>query len=124
MATTATTPALHFAVFYVSDLEESLKFFTEKLGLEHDPNQDAPDFRGFKVPAGSLPFGLTPATTYTPPVGTIGVYFRTDDLEGAQDALAKKGVKTTDIMKLYFGSIFGVTAPDGLPVTMLNPIGQ
>ncbi len=120
----ATTPALHFAIFYVSDMEESLKFFTEKLGLEHDPSQDAPDFRGFKVPAGSLPFGLTPATNDTPPAGTIEVYFRTDDLDGVHDALVNKGVKTTEIRKLYFGSIFGVAAPDGLRVTMLRPAGQ
>jgi predicted enzyme related to lactoylglutathione lyase len=120
----ATTPALHFAIFYVSDMEGALKFFTEKLGLEHNPSQDAPDFRGFKVPAESLPFGLTPATKDTPPAGTIGVYFRTDDLEGVHNALAKQDVKTTDIRTLYFGSIFGVDAPDGLHMYMLRPAGQ
>lgn len=120
----ATTPALNFAIFYVSDLEESLKFFTKQLGLEHDPSQDAPDFRGFKAPAGSLPFGLTSATNETPPAGTIEVYFRTNDLDGVHDALAKKGVKTTEIRTLYFGSIFGVAAPDGLRVTMWRPAGQ
>ncbi|HEV2653583.1 MAG TPA: VOC family protein [Ktedonobacteraceae bacterium] len=120
----ATTPALHFAIFYVSDMEESLKFLTEKLGLEHDPSQDAPDFRGFKVPVGSLPFGLTPVSKGTPPAGTIEVYFRTDDLDGMHDALVNKGVKTTEIRNLYFGTIFGVAAPDGLRVTMLRPAGQ
>ena len=120
----ATTPALHFAIFYVSDMEESLKFFTNQLGLEHDPSQDAPDFRGCSLPAGSLPFGLPPATKETPPAGTIEVYFRTDDLDGAHNALVKKGVKTTEIKTLYFGSIFGVAAPDGLRVTMLHPAGQ
>jgi predicted enzyme related to lactoylglutathione lyase len=120
----AATPALHFAIFYVTDMDASLKFFTEQLGLVHDPNYDAPDFRRFKVPEGSLPFGLTPATSETPPAGTIGVYFRTDDLEGMHDALAKQGVKTSEIRTLYFGSIFGVTAPDGLSVTMLRPAGQ
>ncbi|GAC1392244.1 MAG: hypothetical protein NVS4B11_19830 [Ktedonobacteraceae bacterium] len=120
----STTPAIHFAIFYVSDLEESLKYFTETLSLEHDPRQDAPDFRGFKVPAGSLPFGLTPVSKDTPPAGTIEVYFRTDDLEGVHMALADKGVKTTEIRNLYFGSIFGVAAPDGLRVTMLRPSVQ
>jgi predicted enzyme related to lactoylglutathione lyase len=120
----STTPALHFAIFYVSDMEESLKFFTEQLGLVHDPSQDAPDFRGFSVPAGSLPFGLTPATKETPPAGTIEVYFRTDNLDGVHATLAKNGVKTTEIRTLYFGSIFGVAAPDGLRVTMLRPAGQ
>ncbi len=115
---------LHFAVFYVSELEESLKFFTEKLGFEHDPAQDAPDFRGFKVSEGTLPFGLVPSSQYTAGPGTIEVYFKTDDLEGEHSTLADKGVKTTDIMQKYFGSFFGVEAPDGLRVTVLRPVGQ
>jgi len=117
-------PALHFAVFYVSDMEESLKFFTEKLGFEHDPAQDAPDFRGFKIAEGSLPFGLTPAKEYTPHPGTIQVYFKTNDLEGQRSAITDKGVKTSDVINQYFGSFFGVEAPDGLSMTMLRPAGQ
>lgn len=125
---TTTTPTLHFVLFYVSDLEQSLKFFTDTLGLEHDPQQDAPDFRGFKLPAGSLPFGLTPVSEDAPPgsprPGSIEVYFKTDDLEGTHSALTDKGVKTTDIVHRYFGSIFGIAAPDGTPMTMLRPAGQ
>jgi predicted enzyme related to lactoylglutathione lyase len=122
--TMATTPALNFVIFYVSDMEKALTFFTKQLGLEHDPSQDAPNFRGFKVPAGSLPFGLSPATNQTPPAGTTEVYFSTDDLAGVHDALAKQGVKTTEIMTLPFGSIFGVAVPDGLHVVMLRPAGH
>ena len=124
----ATAPTLHFVLFYVADLDKSLKFFTETLGIEHDPQQDAPDFRGFKVSAGSCPFGLTPASENagpeSPRPGSIEVYFKTDDLEGTHSALADKGVKTTEIKHRYFGSIFGVSAPDGLQVTLLHPAGQ
>lgn len=123
---TTTTPTLHFVVFYVSDLEQSLKFFTETLGLEHDPQQDAPDFRGFKVPAGALPFGLTPARkdAGAPRPGSIEVYFKTDNLEGSRSALLEEGVQTTEITDRYFGSIFGVSAPDGIQMTMIHPAGQ
>lgn len=39
------TPAIDFIVFYVSDLEASLSYFTQKLGFRHDPAQNSPVFR-------------------------------------------------------------------------------
>lgn len=119
----STTPTLHFVVLTVSDLDAALKYFTETLGFEHDPQQDAPDFRGFKLPAGSPPFGLIPVSPEYPYAGTIGVYFKINNLEGMQTDLTEKGIKTTEIRQEYFGSIFGVDAPDGLRVTMIRPAG-
>lgn len=119
-----TTPTLHFVVLTVSDLDAALTYFTETLGFEHDPQQDAPDFRGFKLSPGSPPFGLIPVSPEYPAAGTVGVYFKVDDLEGKQRDLAEKGVKTTAIRQEYFGSIFGVDAPDGLRVTVIHPAGQ
>ncbi len=43
----STTPALDFVLFYVSDLDEALKYFTETVGLQHNPAADTPHFRGF-----------------------------------------------------------------------------
>lgn len=120
----ATTPTLNFVLFYVSNLEESLKYFTQTLGLEHDPKQDAPIFRGF---AGGAGCGLAPAgvplpwTAEIPQPGAIEVYFETDNLEGLHTSLASKGVQVTEITHQPFGSIFSIPAPDGQMVTMIRP---
>jgi hypothetical protein len=54
----AKSPALGFVLLYVSDLAESLKYFTEVVGLRHNPKADTPNFRGFFPEEGSIPFGL------------------------------------------------------------------
>ena len=121
----STTPTLDFLLFYVSDLEESLKYFTQTVGLQHNPAADTPNFRGFTSAEGSVPFGLALVSEEASPEsrrpGTIEVYFKTDDLEGAHAALAARGVKVTAIAHRPFGSIFSIPAPDGHLVTMLQP---
>jgi predicted enzyme related to lactoylglutathione lyase len=124
----ATTPTLDFLLFYVSDLDEALKYFTETIGLQHNPKADTPNFRGFISPEGSIGFGLALVSEEASPErrqpGTIEVYFKTDDLEGMHAALASKGVKSTAIAHRPFGSIFSIPAPDGHLVTMLRPPTQ
>jgi catechol 2,3-dioxygenase-like lactoylglutathione lyase family enzyme len=121
----SSTPTLDFILFYVSDLEESLQFFTQTIGLRHNPAADTPGFRGFTSEEGSIPFGLALVSEEASPEarrpGTIEVYFKTDDLEGMRDALVAKGVKPTEIAHRPFGSIFSIPAPDGHLVTMLRP---
>jgi catechol 2,3-dioxygenase-like lactoylglutathione lyase family enzyme len=121
----STTPTLDFILFYVSDLEESLQFFTQTIGLRHNPAADTPGFRGFTSEEGSIPFGLALVSEEASPEarrpGTIEVYFKADDLEGMRDALVAKGVKPTEIAHRPFGSIFSIPAPDGHLVTMLRP---
>ena len=117
-------PILDFVLFYVSDLEESLKYFTETLGLEHDPTQDAPVFRGF---VGS-PIGLALANGTVSPEprkpGDIEVYFKPDNLEEMHAALMAKGVPTSAIAHLPFGSIFRTPAPDGHLITLIHQSAQ
>lgn len=120
----ATTPTLNFVLFYVSNLDESLKYFTQTLGLEYDPSQDAPVFRGFAVGAkcGLALAGVPlPWTATIPQPGTVEVYFETDNLEGMHASLASKGVQTTEITHQPFGSIFSISAPDGQLITIVRP---
>lgn len=107
---------LDFTLFYVSDLEESLKFFTQTLGLQHDQQQDTPFFRGFV----DSPMGIALPADETRRPGNVELYFKVDDIEEAHRELAKKGVEITEIVQRPFGSIFSITAPDGHLVTMLQ----
>ena len=120
----ANAPKLDFVIFYVSDLEESLKYFTETLGLRHNPAADTPNFRGFISEEGGLPFGLALVDEEISPearkAGTIEVYFETEDLEEQHTRLARKGAEPTEIAHRPFGSIFSIPAPDGHLVTMLR----
>lgn len=120
----STTPALGFVILYVSDLEASLKYFTQTVGLRHNPKADTPNFRGFISEEGGIPFGLALVSEEVSPEvrrpGTIEIYFETDDVEGMHAALASKGVKPTEIAHRPFGSFFSIPAPDEHLVTMLH----
>jgi catechol 2,3-dioxygenase-like lactoylglutathione lyase family enzyme len=116
----STTPVLDFTLFYVSDLEESLKFFTQTLGLQHDPQQNSPFFRGF---VGS-PMGLALPMDEARRPGKVELYFKVDDIEAVHSELASKGAEITEIAQRPFGSIFSVTAPDGHLVTILQELGE
>jgi catechol 2,3-dioxygenase-like lactoylglutathione lyase family enzyme len=113
-------PALDFVVLYVSDLEESFKYFTQTLGLEHLADQDTTVFRGFSGGEKGIPFGIVQASEYTSRAGAIEIYLKTDNLEGLHARLAQEGVRTTEIAPRPFGSIFTVPTPDGHIVTMLK----
>lgn len=121
----STTPTLDFILIYVSNLEEALQYFTKTIGLQHNPEADTPNFRGFFSKEGSIPFGIALVSEEASPEarrpGTIEVYFKTDNLEGMHTALAAKGVQPTAIAHRPFGSIFSIPAPDGHLVTMLRP---
>jgi catechol 2,3-dioxygenase-like lactoylglutathione lyase family enzyme len=113
-------PTLDFVVFYVADLDESLAYFTEKLGFESLPDQSSPIFRSLKGSEEKIGFGLNVATNETPPAGTVELYFKTDDLEGLHRTLTAKGAGTTPILHLPFGSVFNVQSPDKHAVVMLG----
>ncbi len=122
----ASRPTLDFLLFYVSDLEASLAYFTQTLGLEHDPKQDTPAFRGFVQQDGSsIGYGLALVSADNSPEarqpGTVEVYFTTHNLDDMHVELTHKGAQPTAIAHRPFGSIFSIPAPDGLLITMLRP---
>jgi len=117
-------PAIDFIVLYVSDLEASLAYFTQKLGFGYDPSQNSPNFRSIVDGQSKIGFGLVPSAEGTPKPGSVEIYFKTEDLEGLRSSYISKGVEPTPIVKQPFGSIFSVNPPDGLLVTMLSDPGQ
>jgi catechol 2,3-dioxygenase-like lactoylglutathione lyase family enzyme len=114
------TPAIDFIVFYVSDIEASLAYFTQKLGFGYDAAQNSPEFRGLSDGQSKVGFGLVLASAETPKAGSVELYFKTNDLEGLRSSYIGKGIEPTAIVHQPFGSIFSVRPPDGLLVTMLQ----
>ena len=114
------TPAIDFIVIYVSDLEASLKYYTEQLGFDHDPSQNTPVFRSITDGQSKIGFGLVQAMEGTPRAGSVELYFKTDTLEELRSTFASKSMEPTAIEKQPFGSIFTVLSPDGQRLTMLR----
>lgn len=108
----ATIPAIGFVLFYVSDIEESFAYFTEKLGFKPIPEQSGPIFRALIGNDENINYGLNLASEKTPPAGTVELYFKTDDIGELYTSLTAKGAGTTPIIQMPFGQIFNVQTPD------------
>jgi len=119
---TSVESGLDFVLLYVSDLDESLAYFTQTVGLNHIPAADTPVFRGFGPEMGHLNFGICKPFDDTRRPGQVEIYFNTNDFEGLHEMLAAKGVQTTPITPVYFGSVFTVDAPDEHLVTFVRGI--
>jgi catechol 2,3-dioxygenase-like lactoylglutathione lyase family enzyme len=116
----STMPVLDFVVFYVSDIEESFAYFTEKLGFKPIPEQSGPIFRALIGNEEKIGFGLNLASEETPPAGTVELYFQTDDIGELHTSLTAKGAGTTPVVQMPFGSIFSVQTPDKHALVMLQ----
>src|SRR5215831_16758501 len=113
----ATTPYVDFVLFYVSNLDESYTHFTQVLGFQPVPEGSGETFRQLRGASGP-DLGLLQASPETLPAGTIALYCKTPDFEELHSAITNKGVKTSEIMHMPFGTIFNVTNPDGFNVIM------
>src|SRR5262245_58198806 len=72
----APTPALDFALLYVSDLETSFDYFTRRLGFTSVPEQDGPGFHYLTGGPGGIDFGLSQTAEGMPAPGTVELYFK------------------------------------------------
>jgi catechol 2,3-dioxygenase-like lactoylglutathione lyase family enzyme len=116
----STMPVLDYIIFYVTDLDESLTYFTEKLGFKPVPDQNGPVFRALLGNEAKIGFGLNVISKDTPPAGTVELYFKTNDLDELHTSLTAKGAGTTSIIQLPFGSVFNVQTPDRHALVMLQ----
>ncbi len=119
MTTSIAAPTIDFVLFYVSDMQTSLEYFTEKLGFGYLPEQSSPTFCTLSSGEGSIGFGLLLVEPETPPAGTVEVYFKTPDLDQLRSAITGRGVEATPIVHRPFGSIFTVQSPDKQLLTMM-----
>ena len=108
----STIPAIGFVVFYVSDMEKSLAYFTEKLGFKLVPEQSGKIFSFLTGSDENIGYGLNLVGEDTPPAGTVELYFKTGNLETLHTSLTAKDAGTTPIVQFPFGSVFNVKTPD------------
>jgi lactoylglutathione lyase len=113
----------------VNDLERTVKFYTDVLGLELTDRRESP--RGAK-----LAFLRTPGSeelleiTYFPDSGPVQVQpdlmhlaFEVDDLEAYRKYLDSKGIKFSDgpTMSKSTGSVFAfIDAPEGYEIELIQ----
>src|SRR5689334_8811996 len=116
----ATTSALDFVVFYVSDLERSLAYFTEVLGFADVPEEGGPGFK-FLSGAGGISFGRLQASAQPPAPGTAELYVKVGEVQGAREQVIGKRAEATPIVERSFGSNFTVHTPDGAPLILFQP---
>ncbi len=112
---------LNFTLLYVDNLDQSLAYFRDTVGLKHIPEADTDVFRGFGPAVSSLSFGICKPFDDTRKVGQTELYFTTSEFENLYKTMVSQGVRTTPITQVYFGKVFTVDAPDGHLVTMLMP---
>ena len=117
----ATIPALDFVIFYVANLDESLAYFTEKLGFKSLPEEkDATTFRTLIGSDEKIGYGLNLVSEHTPLAGTVELYFKTNDLAGLHNAFTTNGAGVTAILSLPFGQVFNVQTPDRHALVMMG----
>jgi catechol 2,3-dioxygenase-like lactoylglutathione lyase family enzyme len=108
----STIPAIGFVVFYVSDIEASFAYFTEKLGFKPIPEQSGPTFRTLIGGDEKIGYGLNLVSEETPPAGTVELYFKTGDIDELHTSLTANRAGAAPIVQMPFGRIFNVQTPD------------
>lgn len=109
-----------FVILYVSDMDETLRLFTQQLGFTHEQEADEPSYRQIDGGAGNTKVGIVQAGAQTPPPGSLQLFFQTEDLAGLREELIAKGVEASPISQRPFGKVFSVTTPDGVPLQMMR----
>lgn len=109
------TPSLGFVLLFVTNPQESGKFYRQLFQLE--PIEESPTFVMFALANGVM-LGLWSKYTAEPPViasaGALEICFPAEDIDALYEAWGKKHVtiaqKPTD---MDFGRTFVVLDPDG-----------
>ncbi|MCC6313331.1 MAG: VOC family protein [Thermomicrobiales bacterium] len=104
-------PRFGFALEYVADVAAAKRFYTEVLGLEVE--RDHPVFVQFRDPSGAF-FAIASDEALSEGANPE-LYWLVDDAEAAARELAARTEITHPLRQTPFGSVFGVTDPDGQP---------
>lgn len=99
---------------YVTDLERSLVFYRDVLGIPLERDAHGGDWVEARFPSG-VRFALNGAHEGAQPQapGSVVVDLRTTDLEAALERLKAAGVPVLRLMRESWGSVAHVADPDG-----------
>ena len=99
---------------YASDLERSVAFYRDVLGIPLERDAHDGDWYEWRFTSG-VRFGLHAAHegAMPQPPGSVIVDFAIDDLEAALGRLKAAGARVTSVMRESWGSTIEVPDPDG-----------
>lgn len=114
----------------VMDLEKSMKFYTEAMGLVEDRRKDFPEHeftlvflrdenKTYEI---ELTYNYNPEKPYVIGNGFSHMAFGVEDLESSRDKMIELGYKVTKLMGLpgTVPSYYFVTDPDGYDVEIIR----
>lgn len=106
---------------YVRDMERSIRFYRDVLGLPLETDERDPQWAEAALPGG-IRFAMHAAHPGAEPQpGTITVDFAIDDVDDAAARLRAAGVRVGDILREAWGSTITAYDPDGYRVSLFQP---
>ena len=119
------TGRLSVVYLYVADLDRSLEFYRDLLGLPLEADADDPYWVEATLSGGTR-FALHAAgASIMPQVpGTMRVNFEVDDIDAAAERLAAAGVRIGQIEREPWGQMVEVFDPDGYAIELFRPPGS
>ena len=110
---------LSVVYLYVRDLDRSLAFYRDALGLAFDVSEG---WAETTLPGGTR-FALHAMHegAAAPRMGTIHVDFGVDDIDAAAERLRAAGVEVQEIHRQQYGSHCTFTDPDGYELELFQP---
>jgi lactoylglutathione lyase len=117
-ATDALVRRLNVVYLYVSDMQRSLSFYRDLLGIPLEGDEHWQEAQ-----LGSTRFALHLAHEDVGPLssGTVHVDFEVADLEAATERLRTAGVDVAETMRDDWGAAAEVSDPDGYRLYLFEP---
>jgi predicted enzyme related to lactoylglutathione lyase len=107
---------INLVIFHVSNIEATLPFYTEKLGLTIA--SQAPTFVQFGGNGGA---GLALSQEQPLPGGGVEAWWFVADVDALHDSYAARGVAiTSPLTDMPFGRTFSASDPDGNKLYLLQ----
>jgi catechol 2,3-dioxygenase-like lactoylglutathione lyase family enzyme len=113
------TDRINVVYLYVRDLDRSMAFYRDLLGLPLVKDAHEPRWAEAKLPGG-LRFALHQAHQELQTPGTVVIDFEAHDLESARDRLRAAGVRCGSVERAEWGSVLEVFDPDGYHVDLFE----
>ena len=117
-ATDALVRRLNVVYLYVSDMQRSLSFYRDLLGIPLEGDEHWQE-----APLGSMRFALHLAHEGVGDLssGTVHIDFEVADLEAATERLRAAGVDVAEMMRDDWGAAAEVSDPDGYRLYLFEP---
>ncbi len=110
-----------FVLLHVSSIEEAVRFYTEKLGMELD-GPASPTFAQFKQPEGKgASLALSVEEGDPTPSNATELWWFVDDIDAQHKALSSRGAQIESApIEMPFGRTFSVKGPADHTLFMLQ----